>query len=71
MPIYEYHCRDCEKHFEAILLSRGEQVSCPSCASAAIEKQLSVFSSPGAHEEQSSGTGGGCGSCSPGGCGCH
>jgi putative FmdB family regulatory protein len=70
MPIYEYHCPDCEKNFEAILLSRDEQVSCPSCASGAVKKQLSVFSSPGSGEEQS-GESDGCGSCSPGGCGCH
>jgi putative FmdB family regulatory protein len=69
MPIFEYNCRDCDHHFEQIVLSAREKISCPKCASGAIEKQLSVFSSPAAGKEDSA-AGGGCG-CTPQTCGCH
>jgi len=42
MPLFEYACRACGHHFE--YLTRGkESPSCPACASAELEKQLSVF----------------------------
>ena len=32
MPLYEYRCRKCEREFEALVSSRGEEVvQCPSC----------------------------------------
>jgi putative FmdB family regulatory protein len=43
MPIYEYVCAGCEQRFEKLVRRFDEVVSCPSCASAAVEKQLSVF----------------------------
>jgi putative FmdB family regulatory protein len=69
MPIFEYYCRHCRHNFEYIVLSAGEKVSCPKCESSAVEKQLSVFSSPGAQSEKNA-AGGGCG-CTPQTCGCH
>jgi putative FmdB family regulatory protein len=43
MPIFEYVCRECSKQFE--MLVRGDnKVSCPSCDSEELDKQLSVFS---------------------------
>jgi putative FmdB family regulatory protein len=42
MPIYEYACR-CGERFEKLVRRFGEEVSCPSCRSAEVEKQLSVF----------------------------
>lgn len=45
MPIYEYSCCDCSRHFE--LLVRGsESPNCPDCGSERLEKLLSV---PAAH----------------------
>jgi putative FmdB family regulatory protein len=69
MPIYEYRCFECHHTFENIELSRSEKVNCPKCASAAVEKQLSVFSSPGAQADKTV-SAGGCG-CTPQTCGCH
>jgi putative FmdB family regulatory protein len=69
MPIYEYRCRGCEHNFEQIVLAKHEQVSCPKCRSGAVEKQLSVFSSPPTQSEQRV-SGAGC-ACTPQNCGCH
>lgn len=46
MPIFEYNCRSCNHHFETIVLSASEKISCPKCASNQLAKQLSVFSAP-------------------------
>ena len=46
MPIFEYNCRSCDHHFETIVLSAREKISCPKCASKKVDKQLSVFSAP-------------------------
>jgi putative FmdB family regulatory protein len=70
MPIYEYNCRHCHNSFEQIVLSANEKIRCPQCDADAVDKQLSVFSSPAGRAEES-GSGGGCGGCSPHGCGCH
>ena len=42
MPIYEYAC-SCGKRFEKLVRRFGDAVSCPSCQSPDVEKQLSVF----------------------------
>jgi putative FmdB family regulatory protein len=42
MPLFEYACRACGHHFEYLTRER-ETPSCPACASAELEKQLSVF----------------------------
>lgn len=41
MPVYEYVCRDCEKTFEMrrpMAEATAENVKCPSCGSARIER---------------------------------
>ena len=43
MPLYEYVCSDCHASFEKLVQRFGEAVDCPSCSSAAVEKQLSTF----------------------------
>jgi putative FmdB family regulatory protein len=43
MPLYEYVCSDCRARFEKLVHRFGDEVACPSCASGAVEKQLSVF----------------------------
>jgi putative FmdB family regulatory protein len=41
MPIYEYICRACDAHFEALV--RGEtQPPCPSCGSIGAERLFSL-----------------------------
>jgi putative FmdB family regulatory protein len=59
MPIFEYICKSCEHHFEAIVTRSGE-AECPSCNSKRLEKQLSVFAA---------GTKGGVPDLMPGACG--
>jgi putative FmdB family regulatory protein len=70
MPIYEYSCRRCHHDFEYLVVSASENIRCPQCDAGAVEKQLSVFNSRGARGEERP-SGGGCGGCSPQGCGCH
>jgi len=43
MPIYEYVCSGCQARFEKLVRRFGEDVVCPTCASAAVDRQLSVF----------------------------
>ena len=73
MPIFEYVCAKCTNRFEAIV-NGSTAVVCPSCKSARLEKQLSVFATsvkgqPGARAEAPIGP---CGSCGdprgPGAC---
>jgi len=71
MPIFEYRCPRCRHSFEQIVRSARERVRCPKCDSSSVEKQLSVFSSPGSRSEESTAPAGGCGGCGPNGCGCH
>ena len=66
MPLYEYRCPLCDARFEKLVRSWSEAVTCPACASAEVEKQLSTFAFAGGSAGSS---GGGCG-CGRGGCGC-
>jgi putative FmdB family regulatory protein len=67
MPIYEYHCGQCEKDFE--LLVRGSTpIECPDCGSRQLRKKLSAFAiSSGAPARETEF----CGTCgmTPGACG--
>ena len=42
MPLYEYACKTCETHFEALVRS-SETPECPACHGSTLERQLSVF----------------------------
>lgn len=46
MPLYEYHCRDCDKTVE-ILVTAGDdnKPQCPDCSSKNLDKLLSAPSS--------------------------
>jgi len=75
MPIYEYVCSSCAVRFEKLVQRWGEGVSCPSCLSGAVEKQLSSFA-VGSRAASASFEGcgredGGCGApaCGAGACG--
>jgi putative FmdB family regulatory protein len=41
MPIYEYECKDCGHHFEA-LVRKSDVPACPSCSSTELERRLSL-----------------------------
>lgn len=42
MPIFEYTCKSCEQHFEAVVQS-STVPECPQCKSRNLKKELSVF----------------------------
>ena len=42
MPIFEYVCSDCDRHFEAIVQG-SQEPHCPACDGVRLQKQLSVF----------------------------
>ena len=75
MPIYEYVCMECESHFEELVRSSEQAVTCPDCGAANVLKQFSTFAvGVGSRSASSSSVpapapraGGGC--CG-GGCGC-
>ena len=69
MPLYEYHCLDCDQDMELLVSSSSEKPECPECGSSNMEKQFSTFAAGGSPAiDVSSGccSGGGCGCASPG-----
>jgi len=43
MPVYEYHCRDCENQFEKLVRTfEPGEAKCPACGNSSVEKLLSV-----------------------------
>ena len=69
MPIYEFHCDDCDRDSEILVRSsRWEGTQCPLCGSANLEKKLSVFASSGSGEASAecSGVPRSCGRCGTG-----
>ena len=45
MPLYEYHCGDCDQSFELLIRGR-EEPHCPHCSGEHLEKLLSVPATP-------------------------
>ncbi len=57
MPIYEYHCNDCEKDFEKLVRSSEIcKVSCPYCDSENSERKISIFGFSNKHQSNSNST---------------
>ncbi len=69
MPIYEYACPGCGSRFEKLVRRFGDAVSCPTCLSPDVEKQLSVFAVASAAPAAPF-AGCGDGACGPGAGGC-
>ncbi len=46
MPIYDYHCSDCGKDFELLVMA-STTPACPMCGSGRLEKQVSCPAAPG------------------------
>jgi putative FmdB family regulatory protein len=71
MPIYEYACMECESHFDELVRSSEQAVTCPECGGGNVLKQLSTFAVHGspkpslASAPRASG-----GGCCGGSCGC-
>jgi putative FmdB family regulatory protein len=70
MPIYEYACMECEEHFEELVRTEGQVVTCPQCGAAKVLKQFSAFAVLGATAKPSFGATAAGGGCCGGGCGC-
>jgi putative FmdB family regulatory protein len=75
MPIYEFHCDQCDQDSEILVRSsKWKGTKCPHCGSAKLSKMLSVFaSSVGGSQlgaKRSCNGGGSCGRGSCGGNGC-
>lgn len=72
MPIYEYHCNECEHDFESLVFGKDEPKECPSCLGKKIERQMSVcgFLSKGSGGEtgKASASTSGCSGCSASSC---
>ncbi len=51
MPIYEFHCEDCGKDFESLILiaSAVEGLTCKHCGSTNIKKLISTTSHQPTH----------------------
>jgi len=74
MPIYEFHCEQCERDSEILVRSTDWKSSkCPHCGSSKLHKNFSTFASAnsgGAAPVAKKGRAGGGHSCGSG-CGCH
>ncbi len=75
MPIYEYHCNECDKDFEYLVIGKPEP-TCTSCESQNVKKMMSAcgFYSKGSGGETvgSSAGASSCGGCAASSCaGCH
>jgi putative FmdB family regulatory protein len=74
MPIFEYACKQCENRFEVLLRRNDQDVACPKCQSANLNKLFSGFASHTNGKQTSESWGNlcppsGCGSCpDPGFC---
>jgi putative FmdB family regulatory protein len=63
MPIYEFHCAQCEKDSEILVRSaEWHGVKCPYCGSSRLAKQFSTFAAAGAGSDTNASkkSGGGC-----------
>jgi len=48
MPIYEFHCTDCDSDFEVLVPSIDTKVRCEQCGSRKVTKLFSTFAAHGA-----------------------
>jgi len=44
MPIYEYECKTCEKHFDKLVRLNAPVPPCPECGSTDVTKLVSTSS---------------------------
>ncbi|HOW67244.1 MAG TPA: zinc ribbon domain-containing protein [Candidatus Paceibacterota bacterium] len=52
MPIYEFHCQECENDSEILVRSsRWKGIPCPHCGSKKLMKKLSVFATAESQSE--------------------
>jgi putative FmdB family regulatory protein len=46
MPLYEYHCEDCDRDSELLVKNIESRPECPTCGSRSMTKLLSVIGAP-------------------------
>jgi len=71
MPIYEYHCGQCQNEFEKLVFNTSEKIACPKCKSKKVHRVMSAFafSSGGKFKSTASSSCGGCSATSCSTCG--
>ena len=67
MPIYEYLCKACNKEFEVLVLSSGDEVRCPECGANDVGRLMSGFSAK-SDGTSLSGSGSSCAGCTSTNC---
>jgi putative FmdB family regulatory protein len=71
MPTFEYICKDCDHHFEALVYGK-EKAACPKCHATRLEAQLSTFAVSAKGSSAAASPARACGSCGdprgPGAC---
>lgn len=70
MPLYEYHCDDCGRDSELLVLSSAKAPECPQCGGHRMSKLLSIVAAPVREASTGGQSGPPAGSCGAG-CGCH
>lgn len=62
MPIYEYFCKDCGKHFEELrrFSQKDDEVQCPRCKSKNTKRAVSIFGTSGGSSSSGSISQSGC-----------
>ncbi|RPI33338.1 MAG: zinc ribbon domain-containing protein [Chloroflexota bacterium] len=70
MPIYEYMCKDCGAHFDALrsMKDADAPIACKECESRHTSRQISVFYAQSGGRVVAGGNGGGCTGCAGGSC---
>jgi putative FmdB family regulatory protein len=68
MPIYEYHCEQCDHEFEKLVFNSSEKISCPGCKGKKVKRLMSAcaFSIGGTFKSTAGASA--CGTCSTGNC---
>ncbi|MBX3423929.1 MAG: zinc ribbon domain-containing protein [Pirellulaceae bacterium] len=46
MPLYEYHCPNCQTQCELLMRDNRQQATCPNCGHQKLERLLSVAAAP-------------------------
>lgn len=45
MPLYDFHCQECNQTIELLLANRDDQAVCPECGSTSLKKLMAAHSS--------------------------
>lgn len=45
MPLYDFHCPECNRIVELLMTTRDDQAVCPECGSTRLEKLMAAHSS--------------------------